>query len=190
MTVRRSLLAARCSLLAARCSPTAADCCRRSAGCEHGFGERRAKRRRHSHRLRAELRHGWPNADGLFGCGGAVRQHIVDVVDDGRMHAASVRRHCRTADSGESECGGGHCAWSVQLRRCMRVRSCSRRNRKCAAAHWLISSSHRLLCGCGSAVREHAQPVERRRYRRRDHHDRRPGLRRVGRHGECVPRRG
>jgi hypothetical protein len=38
------------SPLAARFSPTAADCCRRSAGCEHGFGERCAKRRRHSHR--------------------------------------------------------------------------------------------------------------------------------------------
>ena len=51
-------------------------------------------------------------------------------------------------------------------------------------------SSHRRLCGCGSAVREHEQPAERRRHRRRDHHDRRPGLRRVGRHAECVPRCG
>jgi hypothetical protein len=37
------------SPLAARRSPLAADRCRRSAGCEHGFDERCAKRRRHSH---------------------------------------------------------------------------------------------------------------------------------------------
>ena len=184
MTVRRSPLAA-------RCSPLAADGCRRSAGCEHGFGERCAKRRRHSHHWRAELRHGWPNADGHFKRGGAVRQHIVDVDNDGRMHAASLRRHGRTADSGECECGGGHCAWSVQLRWYVRVRSFRRQTGSARpAAHWLTYSSHRLRCGCGSAVREHEQPVKRRRHRRRDHHDRRPGLRRVGRHAECVPRHG
>jgi hypothetical protein len=37
------------SPLASRISPLATDCCRRSAGCEHGFGERCAKWRRHSH---------------------------------------------------------------------------------------------------------------------------------------------
>jgi hypothetical protein len=103
------------SPLAARRSPLAADRCRRSAGCEHGFGERCAKRWRHSHHQGAELRHGWPNADGHFKRGGAVRQHIVDVDNDGRMCPTSLRRHGHTADSGESECGGGHCAWSVQL---------------------------------------------------------------------------
>ena len=55
-------------------------------------------------------------------------QHIVDVDDDGRMCPTSLRWHGRTADSGECECGGGHCAWSVQLRWYVRVRS--RRNAK------------------------------------------------------------
>ncbi len=63
-----------------------------SAGGEHGCGQRRVERQRHSHDERAKFWHFEPNSDGLARHGGCVRQYRMDVCDDDCMCAASLRR--------------------------------------------------------------------------------------------------
>ncbi len=69
----------------------------------------------------------------------------MDFDDDGRMRPTSLRRHGRTADIGESECGGGHCAWPVQLRWYVRMPSCRRQNGSPRRRIHSRRSSHRCF---------------------------------------------